>query len=113
MTLRRRVWLAAVVATSALTIVQPAAAEPGPVPVVSPTPQQINRDSADVPLPSSVVLVTNGTTDGAAKDLLISLLKQHGVKKISAGPQRGLVIRLINSSDAPAAGGGLLARCAA
>ncbi|SFP61961.1 beta-N-acetylglucosaminidase domain-containing protein [Amycolatopsis rubida] len=101
MTLRRRAWLAAVVATSALAVVQPAAAKPGPVPVVSPTPQQINRDAADVTLPSSVVLVTDGTTDGPAKELLISLVKQHGVKKISTGPQRGFVIRLSNGGDAP------------
>ncbi|MFD2467495.1 beta-N-acetylglucosaminidase domain-containing protein [Amycolatopsis silviterrae] len=102
MTVRRRAWLAAVVATSALTMVQPAAARPGSVPVVSPTPQQINRDTADVTLPSAVALATDGSTDGPAKDLLISLLKQHGVKKISTGSQRGFVVRLGNSGDAPA-----------
>ncbi|ATY11882.1 beta-N-acetylglucosaminidase [Amycolatopsis sp. AA4] len=101
MTLRRRAWLAVVVATSALAIAQPAAAKPGPTPVVSPTPQQITREAADVSLPSSVVLVTDGTTDGPAKDLLISLLHQHGVQKISSGPPRGFVIRLGTGGDAP------------
>ncbi|WP_134662248.1 MULTISPECIES: beta-N-acetylglucosaminidase domain-containing protein [unclassified Amycolatopsis] len=101
MTLRRRVWLAAAVATSALTIVQPASAKPGQIPVVSPTPQQIDRDAGDVSLPSSVGLVTDSTTDGPAKDLLLDLLKQHGVKKFNTGSQRGFVIRLSNSGDAP------------
>ena len=90
MTARRRALFAAVVTVAAtLTAAGPAAAG-GPLAVVSPTPQRISRTSADVPLPSSVTLATEPGTDPAAKDLLTSLLRDHGV---TAGGH-GLVIRL-------------------
>ncbi|WP_410632235.1 beta-N-acetylglucosaminidase domain-containing protein [Amycolatopsis sp. cmx-4-83] len=88
--IRHRALFAAVVTVAAtLTAAGPAAAG-GALPVVSPAPQQIERTAADVPLPSSVALVTDATTDPAAKDLLTSLLRDHGVKTGS----RGLVVRL-------------------
>jgi len=91
MTVRRRALFAAVVTVAAtLTGSAPPAAADGALPAVSPTPQQISRTSADVPLPSSVALVTDAGTDPAAKELLTSSLRDHGV---TAGGH-GLVIRL-------------------
>ncbi|WP_206784877.1 beta-N-acetylglucosaminidase domain-containing protein [Amycolatopsis sp. MtRt-6] len=90
MTARRRALFAAAVTLAAtLTAAGPAAAS-GALPPVSPTPQQISRTSADVRLPSSVALVTDAGTDPAAKDLLTSLLRDHGV---TIGGH-GLAIRL-------------------
>ncbi len=93
MTRRRALFAAVVTVAATLTVAGPTAgpaAAGGALPVVSPTPQQISRTSADVPLPSSVALVTDAGTDPAAKDLLTSLLRDHGV---TAGGH-GLVIRL-------------------
>lgn len=96
---RRRALFAAVVTMAAILVVPGPASASGPLPVVSPTPQQISRTSADVPLPSSVKLVTDAGTDPAAKDLLTSVLRDHGVK--TGG--HGLVIRLGGTGrDVPA-----------
>jgi hyaluronoglucosaminidase len=95
MTFRGLVLAVAVVSgtvAATLTAAGPAAAS-GALPVVSPTPQQIARTSADVSLPSSVALVTDATTDPAAKDLLASLLRSHGVQRITSGGH-GLTVRL-------------------
>ncbi|MEU8632024.1 beta-N-acetylglucosaminidase domain-containing protein [Amycolatopsis sp. NPDC048633] len=89
MTRRRALFAAVVTVAATLTTTGPAAAS-GALPVVSPTPQQITRTSADVSLPSSVALVTDATTDPAAKDLLTSLLHDHGVR--TGG--HGLPVRL-------------------
>ncbi|WP_370962797.1 beta-N-acetylglucosaminidase domain-containing protein [Amycolatopsis sp. cg9] len=89
MTRHRALFAAVVTVAATLTAAGPAAAG-GALPVVSPAPQEISRTAADVPLPSSVALVTDAGTDPAAKDLLTSLLRDHGVK--TGG--RGLVIRL-------------------
>ncbi|WP_284740684.1 beta-N-acetylglucosaminidase domain-containing protein [Amycolatopsis sp. RTGN1] len=89
MTRRRSLFAAVVTVAATLTTAGPAAAS-GALPVVSPTPQQITRTSADVSLPSSVALVTDATTDPAAKDLLTSLLRDHGVR--TGG--HGLLVRL-------------------
>ncbi|GLY37630.1 beta-N-acetylglucosaminidase [Amycolatopsis sp. NBRC 101858] len=90
MTRRRALFAAVVTVAATLTGSALPAAASGALPVVSPTPQQITRTSADVPLPSSVALVTDATTDPAAKDLLTSLLRDHGVR--TGG--HGLVVRL-------------------
>ena len=87
---RRRALFAAVVTVAATLTAAGTASASGALPVVSPTPQQITRTSADVPLPSSVALVTDATTDPAAKDLLTSLLRDHGVR--TGG--HGLPVRL-------------------
>jgi hyaluronoglucosaminidase len=93
MTARRRaLFTAAVVVAATFTAAGPAAAS-GALPPVSPTPQQISRTSADVPVPSSVVLATDGSTDTAAKDLLTSVLREHGVRRITSGGP-GFVVRL-------------------
>ena len=92
MTRRRALFAAVVTVAATLTAAGPAAAS-GALPVVSPTPQQITRTSADVSLPSSVTLVTDGSTDAAAKDLLTSLLHDHGVQRITSGGH-GLTVRL-------------------
>lgn len=89
MTRHRALFAAVVTVAATLTAAGPAAAG-GALPVVSPTPQQISRTSADVPLPSSVALLTDSTTDPAAADLLTSLLHDHGVT--TGG--HGLTIRL-------------------
>jgi hyaluronoglucosaminidase len=92
MTRRRALFAAVVTVAAALTTTGTASAS-GALPVVSPTPQQISRTSADVPVPSAVVLVTDGGTDAAAKDLLTSVLREHGVKRITGGGH-GFVVRL-------------------
>ncbi|WIY00597.1 beta-N-acetylglucosaminidase domain-containing protein [Amycolatopsis mongoliensis] len=90
MTRRRALFAAVVTVAATLTGSALPAAASGALPVVSPTPQQITRTSADVSLPSSVALVTDATTDPAAKDLLTSLLRDHGVR--TGG--HGLLVRL-------------------
>ncbi|MBL1101113.1 beta-N-acetylglucosaminidase domain-containing protein [Streptomyces sp. 205] len=78
---------------------QPAAAA---LPAVSPTPQSLVRDGADVPVPRRVVLVVDQRTDTAAKDRLIALLTTHGVDRVEVtGPDdpppasgRGLTVLL-------------------
>ncbi|MEU4667720.1 beta-N-acetylglucosaminidase domain-containing protein [Amycolatopsis sp. NPDC023774] len=111
MTSRKR-HLAAVLAAGvslAALVTQPAAAVPDhhqPLPVVTPTPQSLARDSADVAVPDEVVLVTDTTTDAAAKDLVTSLLRQHGARKVTTvtrEPRHGhaLVVRLGAGTAAP------------
>lgn len=95
----RALFAAVVVLAATVTVVSPAAAS-GALPTVSPTPQQIHRASADLPLPDSVVLATDGSTDAAAKDLLTSLLREHGVRRITTGGH-GLVVRLGGGDSAP------------
>ncbi|MBE1494289.1 hyaluronoglucosaminidase [Amycolatopsis lexingtonensis] len=90
MTRHRALFAAVVTVAATLTGTALPAAASGTLPVVSPTPQQISRTSADVPLPSSVALVTDAGTDPAAKELLTSVLRDHGV---TAGGH-GLAIRL-------------------
>ncbi|MEV6901716.1 beta-N-acetylglucosaminidase domain-containing protein [Amycolatopsis sp. NPDC051372] len=112
MTSRKR-HLAAVLAAGvslAALVTQPAAAAPDhpqPLPVVTPTPQSLARDSADVAVPDEVVLVIDGTTDAAAKDLVTTLFREHGARKVTtvAGePRHGhaLVVRLGAGTTAPA-----------
>ncbi|MBB4685059.1 beta-N-acetylglucosaminidase domain-containing protein [Amycolatopsis jiangsuensis] len=115
MTLPGRIRLAAVAVAGAiaatLALTQPAAAAPGGVPVVSPTPQQISSQPDEVKIPSTVVLVVDQTTDAAAKDLLSTLLKEHGAKRIitldpdAAAQQHGLLLVRLGgpgfSSQAP------------
>ncbi|WP_326834631.1 beta-N-acetylglucosaminidase domain-containing protein [Amycolatopsis rhabdoformis] len=104
MTRRTRHLSAALAAgvTLAALLTQPAAAAPEhhqPLPVVTPTPQSLGRDSADLTVPDEVALVTDSTTDAAAKDLVTTLLRQHGARKVivvSRGhePRHALVVRL-------------------
>ncbi|WIX77445.1 beta-N-acetylglucosaminidase domain-containing protein [Amycolatopsis carbonis] len=111
MTSRKR-HLAAVLAAGvslAALVTQPAAAAADhhqPLPVVTPTPQSLARDSADVAVPDEVVLVTDSTTDAAAKDLVTTLFRQHGARKVTAvtqEPRHGhaLVVRLGAGAAAP------------
>jgi hyaluronoglucosaminidase len=95
-----KAWFAAVVVLAATVTAVPSAAASGALPVVSPAPQQIHRTSADLRLPDSVVLATDGSTDPAAKDLLTSLLREHGVRRITGGGH-GLVVRLGGPDTAP------------
>ncbi|MEQ0565443.1 beta-N-acetylglucosaminidase domain-containing protein [Amycolatopsis sp. NEAU-NG30] len=97
-----RALFAALVVVAALGIAPADAMASGPVPVVSPSPQQIARTSPDVRVPSAIVLVTDGSTDAAAKDLLTALLREHGVRRITSGGP-GLTVRLGSSGgDVPA-----------
>ncbi|TDQ01136.1 beta-N-acetylglucosaminidase domain-containing protein [Labedaea rhizosphaerae] len=72
------------------------AATPQALPPVSPTPQQISRDGADVQVPSTVTVVTDSATDKPALDLLTTQLRAHGVHKVVTDNDNhgGLVIRL-------------------
>ncbi|TDD67736.1 hyaluronidase [Jiangella aurantiaca] len=60
----------------------PAAPEAVTVPVVSPTPQQIDRIGADVVVPGRVEVVATDDTDAAALDLLVELLKDNGAGRV-------------------------------
>ncbi|HWD06065.1 MAG TPA: beta-N-acetylglucosaminidase domain-containing protein [Amycolatopsis sp.] len=103
--------LAAAVAAGALIValatgIEPASAAAG-VPVVTPTPQSLGRDSADVGVPDEVVLVAASDTDAAAQNLVTSLLGEHGAGKLTVvapgqEPPRGpaLVVRL-GGADRP------------
>jgi len=52
------------------------------LPVVSPTPQRIERIGPDVAMPDRVELITTDATDRAAIDLLRSVLHQQGVQHV-------------------------------
>ncbi|QRP43258.1 beta-N-acetylglucosaminidase domain-containing protein [Amycolatopsis sp. FDAARGOS 1241] len=100
--------LAAVLAAGAsiaalATATQPAAAAPEQhaLPIVTPTPQSLGRDSGDVPVSDEVVLVADSGTDAAARDLVTALLREHGARKVTVvAPGReprhshALVVRL-------------------
>ncbi|MEV4596721.1 beta-N-acetylglucosaminidase domain-containing protein [Amycolatopsis sp. NPDC049253] len=112
MTSRKR-HLAAVLAAGvslAALVTQPATAAPEhhqPLPVVTPTPQSLARDSADLAVPDEVVLVTDSTTDPAAEDLVTTLFRQHGARKVTTATQEprhghALVVRLGAGTSAPA-----------
>src|SRR5262245_19897649 len=93
MTVRRRALFAAAVTIAATVTVAGPVAASDPLPVVSPTPQQISAAATDFRVPPVVVLATGDSTDAAAKDLLTTLLREHGVKRITAGGP-GPVVRL-------------------
>ncbi|WP_328608708.1 beta-N-acetylglucosaminidase domain-containing protein [Amycolatopsis sp. NBC_00345] len=96
----------AIGATPAAAAVPSAALPSAALPPVSPTPQSLTRGSADVRVPGSAVLVVDGATDPAAKDLLTTLLQQHGARSITTvapGQPTGhgrLVVRL-GGADRP------------
>lgn len=76
--MRRFTALAATLILSAGTAAAPAQAAP-PLPVVSPTPQQITRIGPDLDLPGNVAVITGPGTDPAAATLLHTVLRQHGI----------------------------------
>ncbi|GLY02970.1 beta-N-acetylglucosaminidase domain-containing protein [Actinoplanes sp. NBRC 101535] len=69
----------------------PAHAGPRALPLVSPTPQKIERIGPDIPLPGRVELITTDATDPAAADLLRTLLDQQGIAVTAHAP---LTVRL-------------------
>ena len=73
------------VSVAMATVSIPAAAAPaadGPLPTVSPTPQDIQRAGPDLPLGDRVRVVVSDDTDPAALDLLETTLREHGVRRI-------------------------------
>jgi len=70
----------------------------GALPVVSPTPQRIERIGPDVSVPDRVELITTDTTDRAAADLLVTVLHRHGVdhivRRASPSGRAGLTVHL-------------------
>lgn len=78
--------LAALLAAAALGAAPPTAApEPAggpPLPAVSPTPQHISRASADVRLGDRAEVVVGKDTDAAARRLLVTTLRAHGVRDV-------------------------------
>lgn len=73
--------LAVVMSLVIATLSSPAAAQT-PLPVVSPTPQDIRRAGPDVALGDRVRVVVSAETDPAALDLLETTLREHGVRRI-------------------------------
>ncbi|MGW8377953.1 beta-N-acetylglucosaminidase domain-containing protein [Streptomyces sp. ODS28] len=55
-------------------------ADPRPLPVVSPTPQQLSRTGPGLPLPHKIRVVTGKDTDPAAQRLLTTVLRGSGVR---------------------------------
>ncbi|QKW05749.1 beta-N-acetylglucosaminidase domain-containing protein [Streptomyces sp. NA04227] len=62
----------------------PAAPAPGrsALPTVSPTPQSLVRTGADIPVPDRVDVVVGEGTDEAARELLVRVLREHGVSDV-------------------------------
>lgn len=60
-----------------------------PLPPVSPTPQSMERAGPDIVVPRRVEVVTDETTDAAARDLLVSTLRAHGVDRVDLGSRTG------------------------
>ncbi|MBP2330360.1 hyaluronoglucosaminidase [Kibdelosporangium banguiense] len=72
--------------TLALTMAaatQVQAAESGPVPQVTPAPQDIRRSGPDIVVGSQVEVVATAATDPAALSLLDSVLRQQGVRSVN------------------------------
>lgn len=81
----------------------PSAPADQPIPVVSPTPQQIQRTGKDVVVPGRVGIVTGPETDAAALAALRTELTARGVSRIDVGTSRGsapLTI-LLGAADRP------------
>ncbi|PSK98263.1 hyaluronoglucosaminidase [Haloactinopolyspora alba] len=58
------------------------AGPPSSTPVVSPTPQSMERIGPDVVVPGRVEVVTGEHTDGPALDTLVDLLREHGAGRV-------------------------------
>ncbi|WP_116043450.1 beta-N-acetylglucosaminidase domain-containing protein [Amycolatopsis palatopharyngis] len=54
----------------------------GSLPVVSPTPQRLQRSGPDVVVPGRVEVVADGATDPAARELLVRTLRAHGADRV-------------------------------
>ncbi|MGH3352716.1 MAG: beta-N-acetylglucosaminidase domain-containing protein [Nocardioides sp.] len=65
--------------TSGAAQAAPPAAE---LPAVSPAPQDIARVGGDVAVPGRAAVVVDGTTDAAARELLVDELREHGVDRV-------------------------------
>lgn len=57
-----------------------AAAPPGRVPVISPTPREVRAAGPDLPLAGRVAVVVGTDTDPAARDLLLGVLRERGAR---------------------------------
>lgn len=76
----------------------PASAEAPALPAVYPTPQRIERIGPDVAVPDSVEVIATDATDGAAADLLATVLRRlgtdHLVRRAHPSKQAGLTVYL-------------------
>ncbi|MET7750391.1 beta-N-acetylglucosaminidase domain-containing protein [Micromonospora sp. NPDC005367] len=82
---RRLAGVAAAALTAALLAVPaPVTGAPpaGPLPQITPVPQQISRSGSDVVVPGRVELVVGSDTDAAARQLLVDLLRGHGADRV-------------------------------
>ncbi|MFE2446970.1 beta-N-acetylglucosaminidase, partial [Streptomyces sp. NPDC059426] len=62
------------------------AAAPGPLPVVTPHPQEMSRIGADIHVPARVRLVVADGVDRPTRDLVTSVLRRAGASRIQDGP---------------------------
>ncbi|WP_234701172.1 dihydroxyacetone kinase subunit DhaK, partial [Streptomyces malaysiensis] len=62
-----------------------AATAPGPLPVVTPRPQEMSRIGADVHVPDRVRLVIADGVDRPTRDLITSVLRRAGASRIQDG----------------------------
>ncbi|MFD0648215.1 hypothetical protein ACFQ2Y_05400 [Streptomyces malaysiensis subsp. malaysiensis] len=65
-----------------------AATAPGPLPVVTPRPQEMSRIGADVHVPDRVRLVIADGVDRPTRDLITSVLRRAGPRAFRTAPGR-------------------------
>ncbi|AGP60691.1 beta-N-acetylglucosaminidase domain-containing protein [Streptomyces rapamycinicus] len=89
--------LALLLPTGAVTTA--AAAAPGPLPVVTPRPQEMSRIGADVHVPSRVRLVISDGVDRPTRDLVAAVLRRAGASRIQDGPGPKLTVAVGRIAD--------------
>ncbi len=93
-TRRLPVLLASVALSTGLLAAQPATAKTdeqqsaASLPAVSPTPQQIDRHGGDVIVPPRAQIVVGPETDPAARELLVEVLTEHGVRHVDVSTEK-------------------------
>ncbi|SED56005.1 beta-N-acetylhexosaminidase family protein [Streptomyces melanosporofaciens] len=76
------------------------AAAPGPLPVVTPHPQEMSRIGADVHVPARVRLVVADGVDRPTRELVTSVLRRAGASRIQDGPGPTLTVTVGRITDA-------------
>ncbi|MER7875393.1 beta-N-acetylglucosaminidase domain-containing protein [Streptomyces solisilvae] len=76
-----------------------AATAPGPLPVVTPRPQEMSRIGADVHVPDRVRLVIADGVDRPTRDLITSVLRRAGASRIQGGAGPKLTVTVGRIAD--------------
>lgn len=76
-----------------------AATAPGPLPVVTPRPQEMSRIAADIHVPARVRLVISDGVDRPTRDLVTSVLRRAGASRIQDGPGPTLTVTVGRIAD--------------